>query len=185
VVTDGLVTPPAPATELIDAAHRRLLREDWELAICLTDMPLRIGRHPVAGHASPTHRVALISVPALGPTRLRRRALETALDLVDGVIGEVTGDEDGEPRSQGERFSDSAVEHLAEEGFDPQFGARPLRRAIQRLVETRLSRMVLAGELNPGDRVAIDFQGGELLFDVEPGEGQTEEQADGRVRETA
>lgn len=182
MVTDGLVTPPAPATEPIDAAHRRLLREDWELAICLASDRAAPGGWARQG---PTHRVALISVPALGPTRLRRRALETALDLVDGVIGEVTGDEDGEPRSQGERFSDSAVEHLAEEGFDPQFGARPLRRAIQRLVETRLSRMVLAGELNPGDRVAIDFKGGELLFDVEPGEGQTEEQADGRVRETA
>jgi hypothetical protein len=122
VVTDGLVAPPAPATELIDAAHRRLLREDWELAICLTDLPLRIGRHSVAGHASPTHRVALISIPALGPTGLRRRALETALDLVDVVIGEVAGDEDGEPRSQGERFRRRLVDlsELADE--DPTHG---------------------------------------------------------------
>ena len=93
LVTDGLVTPPAPATELIDAAHRRLLREDWELAIALTDMPLRIGRHLVRRHASPMHRVALVSVPALGAARVRRRLLETALDLVEVLLGEMAGDD--------------------------------------------------------------------------------------------
>jgi ATP-dependent Clp protease ATP-binding subunit ClpC len=46
-------------------------------------------------------------------------------------------------------FTDAAVA-LAEEGFDPEFGARPLRRAIQRLVENELSRMVLGGDLKPG-----------------------------------
>jgi hypothetical protein len=121
VVTDGLVEPPDPATQLIDAAHRRLLREDWELAICLTDLPLRIGRHPVAGHASPTHRIALVSVPALGPARLRRRVLETALGVVDVVIGEVAGD-DGADRSPSERIRQRLVDlsELADE--DPAHG---------------------------------------------------------------
>jgi ATP-dependent Clp protease ATP-binding subunit ClpC len=54
-------------------------------------------------------------------------------------------------------FTDAAVA-LAEEGFDPEFGARPLRRAIQRLVENELSRMVLGGDLNPGDRVVVDAE---------------------------
>ena len=121
VVTDGLVEPPAPATQLIDAAHQRLLREDWELAICLTDLPLRIGRHPVAGHASPTHRIALVSVPALGPARLRRRVLETALDVIDVVLGEVAGD-DGADRSPSERIRQRLVDlsELADE--DPAHG---------------------------------------------------------------
>jgi hypothetical protein len=88
VVTDPLVTPPAQTTDLIDAAHERLLREDWELALCLTDLPLRIGRRAVAGHASPTHRVAVLSVPALGAARLRRRTLDTAVELVRIVLGE-------------------------------------------------------------------------------------------------
>jgi hypothetical protein len=87
-VTDGLVTPPASATELIDAAHQRLLREDWELILCLTDLPLRIGRRAVAGHASPTHRVAVVSVPALGAARVRRRAVDAAVGLVSVVLGE-------------------------------------------------------------------------------------------------
>ena len=88
VVTDPLVAPPAQTTELIDAAHQRLLREDWELALCLTDLPLRMGRRAVAGHASPTHRVAVLSVPALGPARLRRGALDTAVELVSVLLGE-------------------------------------------------------------------------------------------------
>ena len=88
VVTDGLVEPPAPTTELIDAAHQRLLREDWELAICLTDLPLQIGRRAVAGHASPTHRLAVISVPALGPARVQRRALEIAIELLWILLGD-------------------------------------------------------------------------------------------------
>jgi ATP-dependent Clp protease ATP-binding subunit ClpC len=86
-------------------------------------------------------------------------------------------------RAQGiqPEFTDGAIEHLAEEGFDPQFGARPLRRAIQRLVETRLSRMLLSGELNPGDRVTVDAKGGELQFEVKAGEGQTDESVEAPV----
>ena len=53
--TDGLVVPPASTTELIDAGHERLLGQDWELALALTDLPLRVGRRTVVAHASPTH----------------------------------------------------------------------------------------------------------------------------------
>src|SRR4029079_17467766 len=76
---DGLVVPPASTTELIDAAHQRLLRQDWELALFLTDLPLRVGRSTVVAHASPTHRVAVISLPGLGLARFRPKALETAI----------------------------------------------------------------------------------------------------------
>ena len=68
-------------------------------------------------------------------------------------------------------FTDEALRLLAREGFDPQFGARPLRRTIQRLVENELSRLVLTGTVEPGDRVAVDVVDDELRFDVEAGEG--------------
>jgi ATP-dependent Clp protease ATP-binding subunit ClpC len=74
-------------------------------------------------------------------------------------------------------FTDEAVQLLAREGFDPQFGARPLRRTIQRLVENELSRLVLAGTVQPGDRVTVDAQRDELHFDVEAGEGPQPEEA--------
>jgi ATP-dependent Clp protease ATP-binding subunit ClpC len=83
-------------------------------------------------------------------------------------------------RSQGieVEFTDDAVDYLAEAGFDPEFGARPLRRTIQREVENELSRMVLAGTVGPKDRVSIDVSDGKLTFEVEKGAAEGAEQAD-------
>jgi C-terminal, D2-small domain, of ClpB protein len=59
-----------------------------------------------------------------------------------------------------------AVAHLADAGFDPEFGARPLQRTIQRLVENHLSRMLLQGSLREGDAVTVRLLDGRLDFDV-------------------
>src|SRR5437868_196633 len=74
-------------------------------------------------------------------------------------------------------FTDEAIELLAHEGFDPEFGARPLRRTIQRLVENELSRMVLSDAIGPGDRVTVDALEGELRFDVDTGAARKLEKA--------
>jgi len=74
--------------------------------------------------------------------------------------------------------TDEAVEHLAEAGYDPQFGARPLRRAIQRMLENRLSEMVLGGELEPGQRVRVEVREGRLRFEVLEGEATAEKEAE-------
>jgi ATP-dependent Clp protease ATP-binding subunit ClpC len=66
-------------------------------------------------------------------------------------------------------FDEEAVRLLAEEGFDPEFGARPLRRTIQRRVENELSRLVLGGSVEPGDKVVVSVSGDDLHFDVETG----------------
>ena len=66
-------------------------------------------------------------------------------------------------------FTEAAIELLAHEGFDPEFGARPLRRTIQRLVENELSRMVLSGTTEEGDRIRVDADDGELRFKVDHG----------------
>jgi len=58
-----------------------------------------------------------------------------------------------------------ARDYLAREGYNPDFGARPLRRLIQRAVENALARRILAGELRQGDVAVVDFQGGELVFE--------------------
>jgi ATP-dependent Clp protease ATP-binding subunit ClpC len=63
-------------------------------------------------------------------------------------------------------FTDEAVGHLADAGFDPEFGARPLQRTIQRLVENQLSRMLLDGSLNEVDSVTVRLKDGRLDFDV-------------------
>jgi ATP-dependent Clp protease ATP-binding subunit ClpC len=54
---------------------------------------------------------------------------------------------------------------VAQKGYDPQYGARPLRRAVQRFVENPLSVRLLKGDFRPGDAVVIDEQNGELVFE--------------------
>ena len=91
-VRDRLVTPPVRLTELVDAARARLLDEDWDLAVCVTDLPLRLGRRPLLTHASPTHGVALVSLPALGARRVEGRLVEAMVDAVAVVIGDEPSD---------------------------------------------------------------------------------------------
>ncbi|MDB5085725.1 MAG: ATP-dependent Clp protease ATP-binding subunit ClpC [Bacilli bacterium] len=60
-------------------------------------------------------------------------------------------------------LSDNAKSFLAKEGFDPQYGARPLKRAIQRHIEDQLSEALLAGTIKRGDSVLIDEEDGKLV----------------------
>ncbi len=53
-------------------------------------------------------------------------------------------------------LSEAAMEHLARLGYDPAFGARPLKRAIQQLLETPLSKKIIAGEITDGDNVLVE-----------------------------
>jgi uncharacterized membrane protein len=89
---EPLADRPAHLTELVDAARSRLLEEDADLAIAVTELPLRLGRRPLLSHASPTHGVALVSLPALGPLRRDRRLLDAATDAIAVLVGDVPQD---------------------------------------------------------------------------------------------
>jgi ATP-dependent Clp protease ATP-binding subunit ClpB len=65
-------------------------------------------------------------------------------------------------------LTDAAKETLAEAGWDPTYGARPLKRAIQRLLENPLAMRLLEGEFAEGDVVRVDAEGGELSFAKAP-----------------
>ena len=65
---------------------------------------------------------------------------------------------------EGAVFDGSVAEEIAKRGNDPQYGARPLRRAVMHLVEDRLSDALLSGELKLGDSVRIYAQNGEILI---------------------
>jgi ATP-dependent Clp protease ATP-binding subunit ClpB len=89
-------------------------------------------------------REQLAEIVELQLARLRERLAERKLSL------EVT---------------DEAKELLAEEGWDPAYGARPLKRAIQRLVENPLALELLEGRFESGDTVRVDARDGELVFE--------------------
>ena len=61
-------------------------------------------------------------------------------------------------------FTEGVAELLAREGFDPKFGARPLRRAAVRLVEEPLAEEILRGRIREGDRVTVEAEAGRCLF---------------------
>jgi len=66
------------------------------------------------------------------------------------------------------RLSDAAKELLAKEGYDPVFGARPLKRAIYKMIQVPLSKKILSGDFVDGDRIFADYKGGkELTFEKE------------------
>lgn len=64
-------------------------------------------------------------------------------------------------------LTDAALQKIAEAGFDPVYGARPLKRAIQQQIENPLSKEILAGRFGPKDTIRIDVKGAQLVFDRE------------------
>ncbi len=58
----------------------------------------------------------------------------------------------------------AALDWLGEQGFDPQYGARPLKRTIQKEIVNRISKMILSGEAQKGDTIIVDSNGAELSF---------------------
>ncbi len=87
---------------------------------------------------------------------------EDILKIVDLELGKVAA------RLKEHRLSieatPAAKAFLADKGYDPEYGARPLRRVIQNLVEDALSEGMLAGRFGPGDTVVIDLEGDQLVF---------------------
>jgi ATP-dependent Clp protease ATP-binding subunit ClpB len=68
----------------------------------------------------------------------------------------------------GLELTDAALQKIAEAGYDPVYGARPLKRAIQHQIENPLSKLILEGKFGPKDVVAIDAEGGALVFSSHP-----------------
>ena len=89
---------------------------------------------------------------------------EEIIQIVDLLVEEVQ--ERLSDRGISIELTERAKEWIAEKGFDPAYGARPLRRTVQRYVETPLARKVLAGEIGDGGRLTVDAVEGELVFDI-------------------
>ena len=128
VVVDPLTGNEREAPEILDVCHERLQQEGWDLAICLTDLPVYRSGWLVVADASAARGVALISVPVLGAARLRPRVREATLQLVDELYARSPELGKGVPPAEDEETGAGAS------GLP---GQRP-----HRLVESRLTELV-------------------------------------------
>ena len=74
-------------------------------------------------------------------------------------------------------LSDDARTLLGDLGYDPVYGARPLKRVIQKKLVDKLALAILEGEFGEGDSVEVSVSGGELAFDKAKGKGKPEDRA--------
>ena len=95
--------------------------------------------------------------------RLNRDNLRTIVDIQLGRLAERLGE-----RGLSLELSDAAKDRLADEGFDPVFGARPLKRLIERAVTNPLAKRLLEGEIGAGDTVHVDVDGEAFTFTTRP-----------------
>jgi ATP-dependent Clp protease ATP-binding subunit ClpC len=72
-----------------------------------------------------------------------------------------------EEQEIGFSWSEAAIKEIVRAGFDPIFGARPLKRAIQKMIENPLSELIISGKLKAGDQVMVDFDGINLIFNID------------------
>ena len=128
VICDPLTGSDPDAVRVIDAGRERMVEEGWNLAICLTDLPIRTDGRPVVATVSTAYNVAVLSLPPLGVTLLRRRVREATLQLVSELY-------EGSPElGRAGEYRDAA------EGNSGQV-RRPGSRA-HRLVERRLTELI-------------------------------------------
>jgi ATP-dependent Clp protease ATP-binding subunit ClpC len=103
----------------------------------------------------------------------RNLTAEDVERIVDLQMGEIA--ERLKERGLAVELTDAARRWLAHEGFNSQFGARPLRRALQRYVESPLSVQLLRGDFEPGDLVSVDAGEEGLAFERQPGQAKLDE----------
>jgi ATP-dependent Clp protease ATP-binding subunit ClpC len=90
---------------------------------------------------------------------LTEKELRLIIDIMLREVGERLSE-----RQVTLELTDAAKDALVTEGYDRVYGARPLRRTIERRVENPLSKRILAGEIAEGDTVVVDFRAGEFVF---------------------
>jgi ATP-dependent Clp protease ATP-binding subunit ClpC len=95
---------------------------------------------------------------------LTEKELEQIVDLMLAEVRKRLSD-----RQVDFEVTERARQELVREGFDRQYGARPLRRTVQRRIENALARQILAGEFKEGDVAHVDFADGEFRFSTAAG----------------
>jgi ATP-dependent Clp protease ATP-binding subunit ClpC len=131
------------------------MQRDMERALKQAFRPEFLNRLDEVIVFEPLTEPEIRQIAALEVDQVRERLVERAIDL------EVTP---------------AALDVLAREGYDPEFGARPLRRLIERRVENPLAKGVLSGDYEAGDRITVDHDGAEFTFTRHPGAARSAEE---------
>lgn len=108
------------------------------------------------------------------PTRVLNRVDEIILfkplttNEIKGIVDKIVKELQGRlaDRHITVQLTDAAKEFVVEAGFDPMYGARPLKRYVQRQVETKLARELIAGTITDNSHVVVDVENNELVVHV-------------------
>jgi ATP-dependent Clp protease ATP-binding subunit ClpB len=146
--------------------HERVIGQD-EAVEAVADAVIR-SRSGLKDPKRPIGSFIFLGPTGVGKTELARALSESLFDSEDNMIRidlqlgllRVRLAE----RNIEIKLTDAAKEHIARESYDPVYGARPLKRFLQRQVETPLSRKLIAGEITDGSHVTVEFKAGELIF---------------------
>ena len=138
----------------------RILLDRIEQDGVLTEKTREAVMHELRAHFRPEFLNRVDDVVLFKPLTLReiRKIVSLQLELVQKRLKD---------REITLEFSNAAIDHIAENGYDPTLGARPLKRYIQRKVETQLGRSMIAGDITDGSTVRVDAKGDELVFEIE------------------
>ncbi|MBW0001595.1 MAG: ATP-dependent chaperone ClpB [Verrucomicrobia bacterium] len=146
-------------------------------------MTSNIGSHYLVEHASEAGEIAEpVRKQVMGELRAHFRP--ESLNRVDDIvlfkpltIGEIERIVELQLKLVRERLAERHIEleltdaaklYVAREGYDPVYGARPLRRFLQRAIETQLSRKLIAGQISDYSRITVDLEKGQLAFETTP-----------------
>lgn len=90
------------------------------------------------------------------------------LDEIKGIVKQILRSLEGKLKERKINFkiTEAAAEHLAKSAYDPQFGARPLKRYIQKFIETEIAKLILKGEVKERETVEIAFENEKITFSV-------------------
>ena len=162
VVADRLEEPPVMPLDLMESARDRMLDEDWDLVLVLTDFPLKDGRRVVKTQLSPVHGVGLVVVPALGVVQVPTRVRKACLTLVEEILDFDDDDSVDDLLRRARQRSEDIEEHAGENSA--QFAARVLGGNVGGLLGLVRNNRPLTLALRLTQLIAVTAAAGALML---------------------
>ncbi|WP_227484870.1 hypothetical protein [Dermacoccus barathri] len=162
VVADRLEEPPVMPLDLMESARDRMLDEDWDLVLVLTDFPLKDGRRVVKTQLSPVHGVGLVVVPALGVVQVPTRVRKACLTLVEEILDFDDDDSVDDILRRARQRSEDIEAHAGEN--PAQFAARVLGGNVGVLLGLVRANRPLTLALRLTQLIAVTAAAGALML---------------------